>query len=57
MLQSVDPRLSEVFDDQLADFFRIKTPAERVEMISAAYGTARLPAATSHMRQARFSTE
>lgn len=42
---SVDPRNIEVIDDELAEVLRLKTPAEKVEMVAAANRTARLLAA------------
>lgn len=45
MRYSIDPRNIEVIDEELAKVLRKKTPAERVEMISAAHRTARMLAA------------
>jgi hypothetical protein len=43
--RAIDSRKIEVIDGDLAAVLRAKTPAERVEMISAANRTARLLAA------------
>ena len=45
MSRAIDPRNLESIDDSLADVLRHKTPAEKVEMISASNRTARLLAA------------
>ena len=45
MSRIVAPRNLESIDDSLVDVLRHKTPAEKVEMISAANRTARLLAA------------
>jgi hypothetical protein len=45
MLRTVKSKNIEVVDDQLAEVLRVKSPADKVEMVAAANRTARLLAA------------